>query len=132
MIVEIKIETKSRNEMKDITADVESVVEKSGIDEGIVIIFNPHTTAAITINEGADPDVKEDILSILTDHYPYSRKYKHAEGNSDAHIKSALIGSDRVIPFKNSKLKLGTWQKIFFCEFDGPRSRRAVIAVLSC
>lgn len=132
MIDEIKIETKSRNEMIDITGHVQNTVEKSGINEGIAIIFNPHTTAAITINEGADADVQKDILASLSGQYPHLGKYRHSEGNSDAHIKSALIGSDRTIPVQNSRLILGTWQRIFFCEFDGPRSRKLTVTIIAC
>jgi secondary thiamine-phosphate synthase enzyme len=130
MVIEIQVSTFSREEMKDITSDVRRAVGESGIEEGIAVIYNPHTTAAITINEGADPAVRDDILSILGKRYPYDKAYRHMEGNSDAHIKSALIGSDRVIPVKNSKLLLGRWQKIFFCEFDGPRQRTVTIAVI--
>ena len=130
MVTEIQVKTSSREEMRDIAPDVRRAVEESGIEEGIAVIYNPHTTAAITINEGADPAVAEDILSILKKQYPYDKAYRHIEGNSDAHIKSALIGSDRVIPVKNSTLLIGTWQKIFFCEFDGPRQRTVTIAVI--
>lgn len=132
MIIEINIQTKSKNEMKDITADIRTAVEKSGVENGIAVIYNPHTTAAVTINEGADPDVQRDMLEILKKQYPLTGDYRHSEGNSDAHIKSALIGSDRTVPVKNGRLMLGTWQKIFFCEFDGPRQRNFIISILSC
>lgn len=131
MVIEFQISTSSREEMQDITSHVRRAVEESGVKQGIAVIYNPHTTAAITINEGADPAVRDDILKALKKQYPYHGEYRHMEGNSDAHIKSALIGSDRVIPVRDSKLLLGTWQKVFFCEFDGPRERTVTVAVIS-
>ena len=124
------VSTKSRNQMIDITSQVASAVRQSGITDGDVIVYCPHTTAAITINENADPDVVHDVLLTLSELIPPHRSgYRHSEGNSDAHVKSSLLGcSERVIISKNS-LRLGTWQAIFFCEFDGPRSRRVLLQI---
>ncbi len=127
---EIAVKTNSREEMIDITPEIRTFVTESGIQDGVVTIFNPHTTGAVTINEGADPDVKTDILNILRKQFPESPQYLHSEGNSDAHIKSSLIGSDRTIIIENGELKLGTWQKLFFCEFDGPRRRKIWVKII--
>lgn len=125
MIKEILIKTNVRNELIDITRNVEELVKN--IAEGVITIFCPHTTAAITINEGADPDVKRDILWKLSELIPENDSYHHAEGNSDAHLKSSLIGCSEFVIVKDGKLVLGTWQSIYFCEFDGPRSRKVII-----
>ncbi len=131
MLETISISTKNRSDIICITSKVVEIVSKSKIKNGICVIFNPHTTAAITINEDADPSVKRDILEELTKVIPANDGYSHMEGNSDAHIKSSLMGSDRSIIIKNGKLLLGTWQGIFFCEFDGPRTRKVYIQVVS-
>ncbi len=124
------VSTKSRNQMVDITGQVQSVVGKSGISDGQVIVHCPHTTAAITINENADPSVPHDILLTLDELLPPHRPgYQHFEGNSDSHCKSSLIGCSEQILLKDGNLQLGTWQGIFFCEFDGPRSRKVLIQV---
>ncbi|MCK4904657.1 secondary thiamine-phosphate synthase enzyme YjbQ [bacterium] len=123
MFVTINISTKSPEEFIDITSLVENKVKASGIKEGVVTVFIPHTTAAVTINENADPSVVEDIISHLDKIIPPRGNYSHMEGNSHAHIKSSLIGSSRQIIIQNGRLKLGTWQGIYFCEFDGPRKR---------
>ncbi len=124
------VSTKSRNQMVDITGRVSSIVSESGISNGDVIVFCPHTTAAITINENADPSVISDILLTLSELMPENRPgYRHSEGNSDAHCKSSLVGCSEQVLIKNGKLNLGTWQGIFFCEFDGPRTRRVVVQV---
>jgi len=116
--------------MIDITDQVSSIVELSGIVNGDVIVYCPHTTAAITINENADPSVPHDILLALEEIVPLSRPgYRHSEGNSDAHCKSTLVGCSKQVLIKNKSLQLGTWQGIFFCEFDGPRSRRVIVQV---
>lgn len=130
MLSEILIESRQRNEMIDITDKVSQIVSKQKIQEGMCIVFVPHTTAAITINEGADQSVKQDILEKLSDLVPKSTKYKHTEGNSDAHIKASIIGSSVLIPIIKGHLFLGNWQSIFFCEFDGPRNRKAYIITL--
>ena len=124
------VSSKSRNQMIDITGKVSSVVGKSGISDGDVIVYCPHTTAAITINENADPSVPHDILLTLSELMPPNRPgYQHYEGNSDSHSKSSLIGCSEQVLVKGGKLALGTWQGIFFCEFDGPRSRKVLVQV---
>ncbi len=116
--------------MIDITSQVASAVNDSGIENGDVIVYCPHTTAAITINENADPSVPHDILLTLNELIPQRRSgYRHSEGNSDAHCKSCLIGCSEQIPIRQAELTLGTWQGIFFCEFDGPRSRSVLVQV---
>ena len=127
---DFRISTKSRNQMIDITGQVRSFVSQSGITNGDVIVYCPHTTAAITINENADPSVPHDILLTLEELLPHHRPgYRHSEGNSDAHCKSSLLGCSEQILIKDESLNLGTWQGIFFCEFDGPRSRKVIIQV---
>ena len=124
------ISTKSRTQMIDITSQVGSIVSRSGITDGDVIVYCPHTTAAIIINENADPSVPHDILLTLNELIPQHRPgYRHYEGNSDAHCKSAVIGCSRQILIKDKSLNLGTWQGIFFCEFDGPRNRKVIIQI---
>ena len=124
------ISTKQRNQMIDITSQVRSFVSQSGITNGDAIVYCPHTTAAITINENADPSVPHDILLTLEELLPQHRPgYRHSEGNSDAHCKSSLIGCSEQILIKDRSLDLGTWQGIFFCEFDGPRSRKVIIQI---
>ncbi len=127
---EFRISTKNRNQMIDITSQVRSFVSQSGITNGDAIVYCPHTTAAITINENADPSVPHDILLTLEELLPHHRPgYRHSEGNSDAHCKSSLIGCSEQILIKDKSLNLGTWQGIFFCEFDGPRSRRVIVQI---
>ena len=116
--------------MIDITGRVDAVVREAGVQNGDVVVFCPHTTAAITINENADPDVVHDLLLALDDIVPRSRaEYRHAEGNSDAHCKSSLVGCSEQVLIKDGGLVLGTWQAVYFCEFDGPRSRRVIVQV---
>ena len=125
-----RISSKSRNQFIDITGEVNSVVGKSGINDGDVIVYCPHTTAAITINENADPSVTHDILLTLSELIPPDRAgYRHSEGNSDAHAKSSIVGCSEQVLLEGGKLVLGTWQGIFFCEFDGPRGRSVIIQV---
>ena len=127
---DFRISTKSRNQMIDITGEVRSFVSQSGTTNGDVIVYCPHTTAAITINENADPSVPHDILLTLDELLPHHRPgYRHSEGNSDAHCKSSLLGCSEQILIKDESLNLGTWQGIFFCEFDGPRSRRVIVQI---
>jgi len=127
---DFRVSTKSRNQMIDITGQVRSFVGQSGITNGDVIVYCPHTTAAITINENADPSVSGDILLTLEELVPnYRAGYRHSEGNSDAHCKSSLIGCSEQILIKDKSLNLGTWQGIFFCEFDGPRSRKVIVQI---
>jgi len=115
--------------MVDITSQVSEAVIRTGMKDGIVTVYCPHTTGGITINEGADPMVKRDILHVLNSVIPWDSDYRHLEGNSPAHIKTLLTGSSVQVILNNSRLRLGTWQKIFFCEYDGPRKRKVWIQV---
>ena len=126
----LAVKTSSRTEFVDITADIEEAIRSEGVDDGVCMLFVPHTTAAITINESADPSVKSDILMILNKIVPWKEAYGHIEGNSPAHIKSSIIGPSQIIAVEGGRLKLGTWQGVFFCEFDGPRSRKVHIRIL--
>ena len=124
------VSSKHRNQMIDITSQIGSAVSQSGITNGDAIIYCPHTTAAITINENADPSVPQDILFTLEELVPHHRAgYRHSEGNSEAHCKSSLIGCSEQILIKDRTLSLGTWQGIFFCEFDGPRHREVMVQI---
>lgn len=125
---EIQISSEKKNQMIDITSRVQQIVHDSDVKEGTCLVYCPHTTAAITINEGADPAVQKDILNALKEIIP-DIDFQHVEGNSDAHIKSSLIGASEEVSVRNRKIKLSRWQKIFFCEFDGPRSRNVWIKV---
>ena len=129
MIENFSIVTSSRTQFIDVTSRVAEIVEKSNLEEGICWIFVPHTTAAVTINEGADPSVARDILEHLDRMIPQQESYHHLEGNSPAHIKSFLTGSSQVIIIQKGKLLLGTWQSIYFCEFDGPRHRQVIVKI---
>ena len=122
--MELKVKSGSRTQLIDITADVQAALREAGVRQGLCMIYVPHTTAAVTINENADPTVKSDILKILNQLIPFEAGYRHMEGNSAAHIKSTLVGASEMVAVRNGKLQLGTWQGIFFCEFDGPRRRR--------
>ena len=126
----ISVNSRSRTELIDITGQVQEAVKKSGLKDGVCHLFVPHTTAGITINEGADPSVKRDILTSLNRLVPFDGDYQHAEGNSAAHIKTTMVGTSAVCLIEDSQLVLGTWQSIFFCEFDGPRTRRVYIATI--
>lgn len=123
--------TTKEDEMLDITQLVREDVRESGIKEGIVIVYVPHTTAGVTINENADPDVKFDMLETLDKLVPHNPNYRHFEGNSHSHVKASMFGQSEIIIIENGRLKLGTWQGIYFCEFDGPRTRKFYIQVLS-
>jgi secondary thiamine-phosphate synthase enzyme len=127
----IEVKTQAREELVDITARVREELVSSGFKDGICYVYVPHTTAAVTINESADPSVKEDILMALRKIVPDSLPYRHSEGNSPAHVKASLIGSSIKVIVEEGELSLGTWQGIFFCEFDGPRSRRVFIKASS-
>ena len=131
MIKNINIKTKSRSEFVDITSDIQAVIDESGIKNGVCYVYVPHTTAGVTINEGADPSVARDIQNTLSKLIPHSGHYLHTEGNSDAHIKSTIAGSSQIIVIDEGKLLLGTWQSVFFCEFDGPRHRRVTVKIMS-
>lgn len=121
---EIPVQSKSRTDFIDITADVQQFAAAKGIREGVITVFVPHTTAGITINENADPDVTADMETVLDRMVPWSNGYRHSEGNTAAHVKASLMGSSVQIIVKNGRLVLGTWQSIYFCEFDGPRARK--------
>ena len=125
------IQSKSRNAFIDITSEIQEIVSESGIRAGYCVLHVPHTTAAVTVNEGADPSVQTDILTYLADQVPHRGNYRHMEGNSDAHIKSTLVGVSQVLPVEDGRVVLGTWQSIFFCEFDGPRTRRVNVQLVS-
>ncbi len=129
MPISVNVKTDSRIDMVDITSSIQKEISKSGVKEGVCIIYVPHTTAGITINEGADPAVCEDIMAKLNELVPPNAGYRHGEGNADSHIKASLIGSSVSVLVENGGLVLGTWQKIFFCEFDGPRSRRVSLKI---
>jgi len=120
----IAVNTSARIEMIDITTQVNQAVAQSGCREGVCHLYNPHTTSALTINEGADPDVQRDITAVIQRIVPADFPYKHLEGNSPAHIMTSMFGSSETIFIENGALDLGTWQRVFFCEFDGPRSRK--------
>jgi len=126
----LHIRTRSGEEIVDLTSEVQGVVASSGVKDGLCVVFVPHTTAGVTINENADPDVRADILTALRRAVPDSLPFAHSEGNSPAHIKASLIGSSLTIIIEDGRLCLGTWQGIQFCEFDGPRSRKLYVQVL--
>jgi len=120
----LSIRTREHEEMVDITTAVRRVINENGWSDGVLLLYCPHTTGAITVNEGADPDVVRDIVVNLRKLVQHSGDYRHAEGNSDAHIKSSLFGCEQMVIVEGGDIQLGTWQKIYFCEFDGPRSRK--------
>jgi secondary thiamine-phosphate synthase enzyme len=126
----LSVKTRERTELVDITSDINHLVQKSAIGQGLCMLFVPHTTAAVTINESADPSVKSDMLMILNRIIPWEANYRHMEGNSAAHIKTTLVGSSEMIAIEHNQLVLGTWQGIFFCEFDGPRSRKMHVRLI--
>ncbi len=123
------VRTNARCEMIDITDKIETLVRESGLRDGICHVFVPHTTAALTINENADPDVPRDILDSLDRVVPLSNRYRHAEGNAAAHVKASLLGASQTVFVENGRLVLGTWQSLFFCEFDGPRTREVLVGL---
>lgn len=128
---EFEVKTQAREELMDITGKVREAILSSGVTNGICTVYVPHTTAGVTINENADPSVRQDILMTLRKIVPDSLAYKHSEGNSPSHVKACLVGSSVNIIIDEGSLALGTWQGIFFCEFDGPRSRKVYLNVLS-
>jgi secondary thiamine-phosphate synthase enzyme len=130
MLKEITIQTNTQTHILDITTQVQNVVGESGIAEGLCCVFIPHTTAGVTINENADPSVKQDMIKELNKVIPFNNSYSHLEGNSAAHIKASMIGSSVNVPVKNNHLLLGTWQGICFCEFDGPRTRKYFVKIV--
>ncbi len=131
MLKTLTVQTSSQTEMVDVTGQVQKELSTSGVEEGRLTLYVPHTTAAVTINEGADPAVKADILMVLNQMVPWKANYKHMEGNSPAHVKASLVGSSETVIISGGRLVLGTWQKIFFCEFDGPRNRKLHLQIAS-
>jgi secondary thiamine-phosphate synthase enzyme len=125
------VHTTDRTSMVSITSQVNDAVIKSGVTNGLCYVFIPHTTAAVTINESADPDVVEDMVMELNKVIPFQDRYLHSEGNSAAHIKTSLVGSSECIFIDNGRLMLGTWQGIFLCEFDGPRTRKVWVKTVT-
>ena len=125
------VRTTSRTTFVNITRDVRRAVDELGVADGAVLVYCPHTTAAITINESADPDVARDIDSKLGRLVPHADGYRHSEGNSDAHVKSSLVGCSETVLVEGGALVLGTWQGVFFCEFDGPRTRTVMVGALA-
>jgi secondary thiamine-phosphate synthase enzyme len=119
-----------QTEFIDVTRSVQEAVNNAGVEDGICIIFVPHTTAAVTINENADPSVVQDMIMELNKIVPFQDHYRHMEGNSPAHIKASLVGCSKIVFVQSGKLVLGTWQGVFFCEFDGPRNREVRLKVI--
>lgn len=126
----IEVRTERRTQLVDITAQVAEAARGEGRPEGVVLVFCPHTTAGLTLNESYDPDVARDIEAVLARLAPREGGYAHREGNADAHVKASLVGSACLIPWVDGRLMLGTWQGVFLCEFDGPRTRRVMVHVL--
>jgi len=126
----LAVKTSGRTELIDITSKIAKLVKESGVSEGLCMLYVPHTTAAVTINESADPSVKGDILMVLNQVIPWEADYKHLEGNSPAHVKSTLVGASELVAIESGELVLGTWQGLFFCEFDGPRTRKVHVRIL--
>ncbi|MBU4321279.1 MAG: secondary thiamine-phosphate synthase enzyme YjbQ [Nitrospinae bacterium] len=131
MLRYINVRSSQRSEFIDITEKINEVIKETGILSGICYVYVPHTTAAVTINEGADPSVHRDIQNALTRLVPQEMNYSHREGNADAHIKSSIIGTSQLVIIDEGRLVLGTWQAVYFCEFDGPRHRRATLKLIA-
>jgi secondary thiamine-phosphate synthase enzyme len=129
MIRTLQVKTRSRDDWVDITGAVRDAALASGLDEGVVTVFVPHTTAAVTIQENADPPLKDDISRALDRVFPWSGSYRHCEDNAASHMKACLMGSSAQVIFSGGRLLLGTWQNVFLCEFDGPRAREVVLKV---
>ena len=126
----LSVKTGAKTELVDITSQVQQAIQSSGIQNGFCLLYVPHTTAAVTINESADPSVKEDVLMMLNQIVPWEGGYRHLEGNSPAHVKATLVGASEWIAVEQGQLVLGTWQAVFFCEFDGPRTRKLHVRFL--
>lgn len=129
MIFEYKLNTPSQG-LVDITSELCEAIKESGVNEGICVVFCPHTTAAVTINENADPDVRSDFVAGMDRIFPDMEIFRHREGNSDAHLKSSAVGASKVIIIRKGKPLLGTWQGVYFCEFDGPRTRKFYVKIM--
>ena len=126
-----EVRTPSRDAMIDITPSVAAAIDTAGVSDGLVHVYVPHTTAGVTINENADPDVIHDVLAALDEAVPHRQSfYRHSEGNSAAHVKSSMMGCSATVPVAAGQMTLGTWQSVFFCEFDGPRTRRVIVTVM--
>ena len=130
MVNQFSVRTRSRMDFIDITLEISKIVNESKVKDGVCYVFVPHTTASITINENADPDVVSDIKKELEKIVPFDDNYRHSEGNSAAHIKASLLGSSETIIIESGKLKLGKWQGLYFCEFDGPRTRKVLVKII--
>ena len=130
MVHYIRISSRTRNELIDITGQVSELIRNAGVSNGICHIFALHTTAAITVNEGADPSVQRDIARFLATMVPVDAPFAHVEGNSDSHVKTALVGPSETVIIEGGRLLLGTWQALFFCEFDGPRDRKVAVKIM--
>ena len=130
MYYTINLKTNKKIESVDITRKINEIISKSKLSSGICMVYSPHTTSGIIINESYDPSVLEDITTFLSDKVPHNIDYKHIEVNSDAHIKSSIVGTSKIIIFENGELLLGTWQGVFFMEFDGPRSRKVFVKLI--
>ncbi len=127
----LEVVTSSQTEMVDITSGLQSKVEELGLESGLLVVYCPHTTGAVTINEGADPAVRRDIIKVLNSIVPWDFDYRHMEGNSPAHVKASLVGESVQIVVENRTIQLGQWQRVFFCEFDGPRRRKIWLKAMS-
>jgi secondary thiamine-phosphate synthase enzyme len=125
----LSVQTRSKTEFVDITSQIQAKIKDAGIEDGCCMVYVPHTTAAVTINESADPSVANDILKTLNRIVPWEAAYTHLEGNSPAHVKSTLVGTSEMVAVENGRLVLGTWQGLFFCEFDGPRTRTVKLKI---
>jgi len=129
-VQEFAVPTRSRVQFIDITSQVDDALRHEGVAEGICHVFVPHTTAGVTINENADPDVTRDVITVLGKLIPRHGDYRHVEGNSDSHTKSTLVNASAILPVSGGRLVLGTWQAVYFCEFDGPRRRRCIVTAI--
>ncbi len=127
----LSIRTGGRTDFVDISAQVGAVVAASGVESGLCYVYVPHTTAGVTINENADPSVQHDIINVLDRIVPWEGGYAHSEGNSAAHVKASLMGATAVIPVEEGRMRLGTWQGVYFCDFDGPRTRKVLVKVVA-
>jgi secondary thiamine-phosphate synthase enzyme len=127
----LRLKTTERSTLVSITSEVQEIVSRSGVEQGLCLIYSPHTTAGITIQEGYDPDVVRDIVAHLDRQVPHEGDYRHAEGNSDSHLKTLMTGNSQTLPVEYGKVQLGRWQVIFFCEFDGPRERTIWVQVVA-
>jgi len=130
MFDKIKVSTHTRCQLVDITSEIQKIIKKHKINDGILNVFCPHTTAAVTVNENYDPSVQTDISETLSKLVPHHSNYAHSEGNADAHVKAAIVGSSRMLFIQNAAIAFGTWQGIYLCEFDGPRTREVWVKIL--